>query len=215
MKTLVVGCDASGKSTFIEGINGRHGDVFAESTQTARAQEFKRKYFGHPVDAEFIDARESMYLDLSGSSMKRVMELEGSGLDTITSDSSLVTRLSHAVMREVRLGVVVSDEEVISKWANNDVADPKEIPDIAVLTSPPFSVIVERMRARQAAGDRMESFVGFNSLDFLEAYHDRWEAFFPRLVDSVPLLISVDTSQVSVGESIDVYSQMRQEMETK
>lgn len=215
MKTLVVGCDASGKSTFIEGVHKHHGDVFAESTQTTRAQDFKRKYFGHPIDAEFVDAREAMYLDLSGSSMRRVMELERSGLCTVTSDSSLVTRLSHAVMREVKLGVVVSDEEIISKWVSNDVADPKEIPDIAVLTSPPFSVIVERMRSRQAGGDRMESFVGFNSLDFLEAYHDRWETLFPRLVDSVPLLISVDTSQVSVGESIDVYSQMRQEMETK
>lgn len=209
MRSLAVGCDASGKSTFIEAVHGRFGDVYAESTRSDLAVQFKEKYFGRAIDEEYVDARESLYLELSRCSLLHEQMLEEDGRNVITSDSGLVTRISHSVMREVRFGRSTSDDEVIGRWSEEEKMTIGTTPDIAVLTAPPFQVIVDRIKTRQAAGDCHEAFMGFNSLDFLEAYHARWNVVFPQLLEVIPRLLIIDTSIISVSESLEAYAESR------
>jgi thymidylate kinase len=208
MKTLVVGCDASGKSTLINAISRTYGDTFTESTQSKEAREFKLKYHNTPLSTRIIDEREQMYLKLSALSHKAELQIRESGSNIVTSDCSLVTRLSHGVMREVMFGKKISDDEIIGRWCDDEAVISMP-PDLGVLASPPFRTILDRIRARQSAGDQLESFRGFNSVEFLDAYNRRWKSVFPELVSIIPATMIIDTSVYSPEEAVGQYDEIR------
>lgn len=193
----------------LEAVRGRFGDTVGESSTSEKARDFKRRNFGREIDAEFIDEREALYLELSSVALARMDVLQNLGKDVITSDSSLVTRLSHNVMREVRLGKPLDVDKVVSDWRTDESVVGAAPPDMLVLACPPFSVVQERIEARQRAGDKLESFVGFNSLDFLHAYRDGWRRVLPTLLDHIPVALEIDSSVTSVTESVEMYSEAR------
>lgn len=62
VNTLVVGCDASGKSTMLNAIHDAYGDEIIEVTSTEESRKFKIDHLQTLIDANFINKRENLYL---------------------------------------------------------------------------------------------------------------------------------------------------------
>lgn len=196
----------------IEAIHGRFGDHFVESTSSEDARAFKARNTNRDIDGPYIDERESLYLNLSRRTLITMRDMINAGHNVVTSDSTLVTRLSHNVMRAVRLGENIPDDVIIRDWRVDEDTEFTQPPDIVVLTSPPITTIENRIVQRQVMGMRDEQFYGFNALDFLDAYRDRWEQIVPRLSSVIPCLLQIDTSVVSIDESIERYAMIRNQL---
>ena len=72
MRTLVVGCDASGKSSLVEGISGRYGDIAFEATSTDESRRFKHDNLDTLIDDELVNEREDLYMRLSRTVLGRL-----------------------------------------------------------------------------------------------------------------------------------------------
>lgn len=205
MKTLVVGCDASGKSTILDGIQKEWGDSLGESTSSAEATIFREANYSRTIDAEYIDQREALYLKLS----HQALLVTNSIPNVVTSDSSLVTRVSHSVMRSVITEPFADNGSVVSAWQNDERSIDANPVDIFVLTHADTSVIRDRMIQRQQAGDKFEHFWGFNSQVFLEAYQQRWKSIIHDLARTSYSCILLDTGTTSPEECINRYGALR------
>lgn len=206
LKTLVLGCDASGKSTFLDGVRETYGDTLGEMSRSEEAQTFKKNSLTRLVDPEFINQRESMYLRLTHQAL---INMHKSGDNIITTDSSLVTRLSHNVMRDVIGAKSLDDERIIEEWQKDEMIADVSSPDIIVFTHAPFTVIRNRIIERQKAGRKDEVFWGFNSPFFLESYQERWHKMVQKLSETAFTCLSIDTTKNSPEESIEFYDQIR------
>lgn len=207
VRTLVVGCDGSGKTTLLEGIRSVWGDTVGESTQTPEAREFRRSTHRRVVDAESINQRETLYLDLSRKALESMLLIEGS--DVITSDSSLVTLTSHATMRMVIGEPHLSNQEIIELWQESERVVGADAPDLFVLLRAKSSTIRDRIVQRQEAGDTLEEFWGFNAPFFLDAYQKRWQGVFQELAQASYRVITYDTGSISVDMCLEHYGQQR------
>src|SRR3989344_3749127 len=157
---LVAGIDGSGKSTFLEQL-GLLEYIVHEPTVTPMARNFKQASLNRLLDSDFISERESLYLGLNDKFDASIRESLENGRKVATSGNTLVTLLSHTVMR-----AIVSDSQpegitksVINQWLSADCFKPEAL----VLVHAPESVILERILERQRSGDRAEEFWGFNS----------------------------------------------------
>ncbi|HSX17005.1 MAG TPA: hypothetical protein VLH86_02790 [Patescibacteria group bacterium] len=191
MKTLVVGCDASGKSTIARRICERYGDTPVESSRSAQAVEFKAKNERRYMSAAFIDEREAFYLQLEAQEQPRTTSLGG---NVVTTNSTLVTRLSHAVMRACIGEPYLRDEEIIPLWLDDERRLGTPLPDAVILARAEPDVIRGRMLARQKSGMQGEDFWGFNSPFFLERYQQRWEGMVASLGSIGVPCLELDTS---------------------
>ena len=209
MRTLVVGCDASGKTTMLHEISERYGDIQIESTRSPRAIAFKHASFGRTVDASFVDERESLYLSLGEEVMRQTNQANLASKNTVSSDATLVTRLSHGIMRTLIQDSSFSNDAIVGKWREDEEKYGISIPDVVILTSPPFEIIKERMIQRQKSGQKHEEFKGFNSLHFLEAYYNGWLSVFSTISEMVHSSVIIDTSLITPQESLEVYAQYR------
>lgn len=205
METLVVGCDASGKSTFCEAVQLTWGDTMAESTRSEEASRFKREHHRSVIDAELIDERERLYLKLSHQALIQAQTIEG---NYISSDSSLVTRLSHSAMRQVITEPYLTNEEVIEAWQSDLEAAQSTPPDILVHTHADAPVLLSRMRQRQAT-DSLEHFWGFNSPLFLDVYQKRWKEVIGILSHTSLDCVSLDTGTTSIEKCLVQYGEAR------
>lgn len=205
MKTLVVGCDASGKSTLLDSVRATYGDTFAESTRSEEASRFRNANFKRVIDGEFISQRENLYLKLSQLALINERGLPG---NIITSDSSLVTRLSHSTMRQVICEPYLNNSSVIKAWQEDQKRAGSETPDIFALTHADSLVITERMRKRQIT-DNHEQFWGFNSPLFLEVYQERWRQVITELSNASLTCISLNTGTLSINECLEHYVDVR------
>lgn len=204
MKTLVIGCDGSGKSSFVEGINYEFGDFVLESTLSDEAKNFKSANLRAPVNEGFIDARENLFLGLS---QKAMVEISSKKIENVvTTSSSLVTRVSHSVMRKIICVEADSDEAIIQKWLEEEA----ELPDIVVLTFAPAEVILDRIAERQERGDRGEAFWGFNSPFFLNSYQERWKKVTSHLANLSLACVEINTSRESILGSVERYGKVRE-----
>ena len=109
MRTLSVGCDASGKSTFVQAVHEMYGDSAVESTSTNRSRTFKQANLSTPIDSSYIDEREQIYLELTSDVMSKIKNSKD--VSYIGTDASLVTRLSHDAML---LCIVTGKPELLS-----------------------------------------------------------------------------------------------------
>jgi thymidylate kinase len=130
--------------------------------------------------------------------------------NVVTTDASLVTRLSHNAMRGIIGAKSLNDEEIINEWQNDEKLVNAASPDIIVFTYAPFTVIRNRISERQQAGRFEEKFWGFNSPYFLESYQERWHAMIQKLSDAAFTCLSIDTTKTTPTESIEKYDIIRQ-----
>lgn len=213
--TLILGRDASGKSTLLNGIQEKYGDSLTEAATTKPVRSFKRRHLETVVDLGFVDARERLYLGLclSRSSLKARSEALLRGNVTTTSDS-LVTRVSHQVMRSiVSEHESFSAERAVDQWQDDIIRTSSRAPDLIAMTYVPCEVANSRMRERQEAGMVEERFWGFNSPFFLERYQT-------ALVDTLRCIgseglattVCIDTSDRTISETLDAYSDAREQV---
>lgn len=170
-EVLVVGVDASGKSTLLEGLVSL-GYSQHECTGTPEVHEFKSINLSTPLDADYIDARQRMFLQLCATSRTELDYRKNMGEWVATTDNSLVTLLSHTVMRQV-VSIVSSPsqhKEVVHDWLDNE----RELPEVVGFTYASLETIRNRILIRQRQGNKSERFWGFNSLLFLGRYQDAW-----------------------------------------
>lgn len=206
MKTLVVGCDASGKSTFLENVAATYNDVVGESSRSEQAQLFKLNSLSRLVDGEFINEREALYLELSHQALITMAALEQ---DVVTTDSSLVTRLSHNVMRQVIGEQSLSNTDIIDAWLSDEILASAAQPDIFVLTHAAPSTIRGRILSRQKTGDTSEKFWGFNSPYFLDAYQERWLGLFSDLSTASFNCLVLNTDTETPEDMLSTYDGIR------
>lgn len=206
MRTLVIGCDASGKSTLMAGVHERFGDNVIESSKTTGALAFKMANLDRPIDEEFINEREAFYLKIEHQD---AADLSTDNANTITANSSLVTRFSHNIMRRC-LGLhSYTDQDIIRLWEREEASVNLQPPAIIALTHAPIDVIKQRIIARQRAKRKDEKFWGFNSPFFLEQYQQGWLRVLPALGATGTRCIQLDTSRLSPSQSIERYSGVR------
>ena len=205
---LCVGIDASGKSTLLDGLSSSFGYDIVEPTSSPEARGFKSRTIDTAVDASIIDEREQIYLrlnDLFAVSIEACMEEDARIAST---GSHLVTRLSHMVMKRT-IGENVSrhgEKEVLLDWVDSSRVQPEAI----TLTHAPFEVIRGRILSRQAEGDVLERFWGFNSMLFLENYQDAWHVVLDEIsqetdIDSFSFDTSEDTPTQMLSRFADGY----------
>lgn len=201
MKTLVLGCDASGKSSFLSGVSNKFDIQAIEATSSPEAKAFKLDTLDTPIYERLIEQRENTYLRLS----EFAISSEARGCDIITTSSTLVTRISHNVMRSVIGLTSLPNKTIINKWIDKE--EIFSLPDALVLVHAPIDVIVSRISNRQKSGNKSEKFWGFNSIMFLSQYQECLKdiaELIPGFL-AIPTL-TIDTSRVSPNESIDKFS---------
>lgn len=208
MKTLVVGCDASGKSTLLAGIHQRYGDVVRESTRSEEGLAFKRANIDRRIEGSFIDEREAFYLDIE----RQERDMGRNCPDIATTNASLITRLSHDVMRRCIGLTGGDDEEIIDRWFDDEEGADTPRPDIIAFTYAPFPTIRARIIERQQAGMRDERFWGFNSPFFLERYQERWRRLMPALAERGLRYAAFDTAAEAPEQIMEQYAALRHEI---
>lgn len=168
---LVVGVDASGKSTFLSSLAEQCGYFVVEPTATPRAKVYKHQTAASLISQQLVDEREAIYLELNQQFAIRLNESRSQTRLATTGDS-LVTRLSHAVMRRVAgIDSDVLPAKCTEIWLDSNGSKPEAI----VLTHAPFETIWDRLTQRQAAGAQHEEFWGFNAPFYLRAYQEEWK----------------------------------------
>lgn len=208
MKTLVVGCDASGKSTLLAGIHRRYGDAIRESTRSDVGLAFKRANIDRRIDGSFIDEREAFYLDIE----RQERDIARDYPDIATTNATLITRLSHDVMRRCIGLAGYDDEDIISRWFDDEEDAGTPRPDIIAFTYAPFATICARIVERQQAGMQDERFWGFNSPFFLERYQERWRRLMPALGECGLCYVTFDTAIETPEQIMTGYATVRHEI---
>ena len=207
MRTLVVGCDASGKFTLLNTIHQSYGDIVIESTSTDESRAFKHASLNRLVDADFISERERLYMGLAKASLEfvRTNAIE----DFVSTDGALVTRLSHAVMHRSIGGDSFTPDDIVADWLSDEAESGVQLPDIVALTHAPFPAIVDRISIRQRGGQKDEKFWGFNSPFFLNHYQEAWKSTLPALARAGFTCLAFDTTLHTPAEMIDEYRRTR------
>lgn len=191
MKTLVVGSDATGKSTIVRTIREAYGCAPIESSRSIEALAFRASHLKTPIDRTFLDIREQFYLLLEAVDQPKTLKIKG---DIVTTNSTLTTRLSHAVMRTCIGEPAADDDTLIAQWQNDEQRFGTPLPDNIILTRAEPDIIRQRIIARQQAGARDEDFWGFNAPFYLERYQSRWEGILPALGNLGIHCTTIDTS---------------------
>ena len=207
MRTLVLGCDASGKSTLLNSIQKNYGDHLVESTSTPESRAFKLASLDTPVDEEYIGRRETLYLKLSRDILSRA---SSSGVSYVSTDATLVTRVSHDVMRRAISLPGRNNIDLVRAWQSDEQELSIGAPDIIAFMHAPFGVIKQRISARQQNGQPEEKFWGFNSPFFLEAYQERWLDMTADLGRLGFRCLTLDSSLVSPEDQLAAYDEVRQ-----
>lgn len=208
MRTLVVGCDASGKSSLVEGISGRYGDIAFEATSTDESRRFKHDNLDTLIDDELVNEREDLYMRLSRTVLGR-LAMSSTADSYIGTDSTLVTRLSHNVMRRCIGGKAIEYDKLVEQWVKDEAEFGLAPPNIVAITYAPFDLIRSRIQARYDNGDKDEKFWGFNSPFFLEKYQNAWLEVREYLPQAGISCISFDTSLATIEDSLSVYATVR------
>lgn len=164
---LVFGIDASGKSTFMKGLQTALGYTTLEPTSSNEAKAFKAENLDAPLTIELVDERQRIFLDLNKRFDAQITnELERNNV--ATSGSTLITNLSHAVMRRVIRHDKLFIPDIVGQWSESATITP----DTIVLTHAPINVVEKRIIDRQNADMKGEQLLGFNSLYFLSRYQE-------------------------------------------
>ena len=205
MKTLVMGCDASGKSTLVRAIYEKYGDYTVESSTAVEALAFKQANTGRVIDAPFINDREAFYLSLERAEQQAQASIKG---NLITTNSLLITLLSHGAMRQCIGEPYTATHTIVDQWLNDETKN-GVVPDIIVHVFAADAIIGQRIRERQRSGVVGEEFWGFNSPFFLSHYQRK----LGKAADILALrglnVLSVDTGQCKADFTFRQYAKFR------
>jgi thymidylate kinase len=199
---LVLGVDASGKSTFLKGLHDRLGFTVLEPTSSPEAKAFKAEHMDEPLDIDLVKKRQRLFNDLNISFDQKIIEKNEYNNVAATS-SSLITNVSHAVMRRVVGDEAISISQVIDEWNESTSAKPDQV----VLMRAPIDTIRQRILNRQKAGMVGEKLVGFNSLFFLRYYQDALEET-AEAISSDYDVVSFDSSTSSSKAILNAYKRL-------
>lgn len=202
---LALGVDASGKSTFLRGVQDRLGYLAIEPTSTEKAKRFKAAHSEQPIDMQLVRKRHALFREINFSLGLRINE-ELERANVATSGLRLVTDISHGVMAKIVGQKELSVPRIVDKWMSEDIA----IPDTVVFVHAPISVIHDRILRRQRRGQVGEQLAGFNSLYFLRHYQDALHETFESL--SGVRKFEHDTSMNQASELIDRYEAANAEL---
>lgn len=199
-RTLVVGVDASGKSTFLKLLSDYGGFHTIEPTATPEVRAFKQETLNTPVTLELINRREALFIELNKMFAEHVVT---SGLDHYaTTGSALVTLISHSLMRKVFGHDHLTGATLLDAWGATDDITPSEI----IMIHAPGDVILSRIKARQEAGAIIEQFWGFNSPHFLIHYQAEMKSFLPGISEALQIpYLALDSSALSPAEMLERY----------
>lgn len=198
---LVVGIDASGKSTFTDGLALRFGYTVLEPTSTPEARDFKAQTIDTPITMPLVAQREAIYAGLNDGFGQAISRILANGSPVASTGNLLVTKLSHAVMKQVVSEHAKPSDHLrpVYDW----VAEPYNHPDRFCFTHAPFKAIRQRISERQQAGDALERFWGFNSIYFLGRYQDAWHEAIEIIGNETDIgCLSMDTSQLTPEEML-------------
>jgi hypothetical protein len=202
--TLVLGVDASGKSTFLHGVQDTLGYHVLEPTSTVEARSFKSVYGDRPLSPTIVDKRQQLFRSLNDA-FDHTIALERVDNNVATTGSRLVTDISHAVMRRIMIDEPVSVTQIIDQWHDST----SSIPDHIVLMHAPMDTIKQRIIDRQLAGVMGEKLLGFNSLYFLDHYQDTLQDTLNELSYDYST-VQFDSSVLPPQQIIDAYAHRTQ-----
>ena len=205
--TLTLGVDGSGKSTFLKGLADNLGYSVIEPTSSPEARLFKLANIDNPVDSDFVNKRENIFLRLNRDFDTQIRSIQETNSLIATTGNGFVTQVSHGVMRSiVDTNHSRSINDIVADWADSDMLKPATV----VLIHAPATTIRERILARQEDGDVAERFWGFNSPHFLTLYQD-------GLMEAVEALgrftsirhYNLDSQVLTPREMLEVYKQLQ------
>ena len=200
---LTLGIDGSGKSTFMNGLNTQLGYAVLEPTSSPEAKRFKAAHLGKPIDLAYIQERQQLFTGLNEQFDEHIREALAEG-DVAASGTTLVTNISHAVMRQIVTGREYSTEAIVNTWTESGSLQP----DTVVLTYAAMDTIEDRLVERDKAGIVGEKLLGFNSLYFLARYQDALHTAVD-LIDQDRPVLRVDSSVVHSAEhAIEQYKSL-------
>lgn len=202
--TLVLGTDGSGKSTFLHGLQDGLGYGVLEPTSSDEARTFKHANIDVPVNDAFVDDREGIFLRLNQSFDAQIAAMQESVPRIATTGNSLVTLVSHGVMRNlINARNRRPIDDIVTEWAATDSLKPANV----VLVHAPQATIQQRIVARQEDGKTDERFWGFNAPYFLAGYQDGLH----EAINTLAMLTtirhqSLDSTALNPDEMIDVFT---------
>lgn len=180
------------------------GLSFIEPTTTPDARSFKAAHIGVPVNAAFVDRREQLFLGLNQQFDAHIDGLISQKKDVVTTGSSLITKVTPALMRVIVGGnSTPSITHTVASWLED--SDTLK-PDHLTLVYAPDEVITERIRNRQKQGDSLERSWGFNAPHFLSRCQDTWQEVLSIIGEQsdIPTL-ALDSSQMQPVQMIEAY----------
>ena len=196
---LVIGIDASGKSTFMHGLESNLGYTVLEPTASAEAKAFKSEHLGKPLTDELVLERQSLFTRLN-TQFDAHITAQQEHSNVATSGSRLVTNISHAVMRSIIGDRPVPVAAIVSDWNESQTVRP----DSVVFMHAPMDTIKARILERQERGVSGEQLLGFNSLHFLTRYQDALMQTYDAL-DSDLTTLEFDSSRTSIDTAIQTF----------
>ncbi|MBP6961920.1 hypothetical protein KBB49_00070 [Candidatus Saccharibacteria bacterium] len=202
---LVVGIDGSGKSTFLSNLADGMGFTVLEPTSDEEAKKFKQATIDTPVTEEIVNQREAIYTRLNSLYARDVSKRIKNGEKVACTGNSLVTGLSHSVMRQV-IGCDMRDHhtKTVVNWVNVS----SDLPGAIAFTYAPFNTIIARIIERQRDGQDLERFWGFNSPLFLGIYQDAWHQAIATIREHTDIAcIEFDTSVLSPEKMLEIFKQ--------
>jgi thymidylate kinase len=200
---LVLGIDASGKTSFLNALPKRPGLKVLEPAQTETAQEFRRKTFKLNITPELIESRRKMFLSLNVADEGLVKSLLKDGFKVATSGGELVTNISHEIMLSYTLNQDQNIESTTKEWlANSEIIKP----DLIVFLYADDAVIKKRNDDR-ANLDLYEAPIGFNNPEFLSLYQKSWFKVLEIVAREAGIrILSYDTGKLRPSEIADLFS---------
>lgn len=200
--TLVLGTDGSGKSTFLNELQKRRDFSILEPTSTKEAQAFKRNSKNSFVDEALVDCREEIYMKLNFEFDRLIKSKLESGNKIATTGNSIVTLVSHALMRSIVACKEKNVHMLVERWLEIDHARPNKL----ILVHASDQIIRERILDRQQRGDLAERFWGFNSLHFLSLYQDVLHQTIEKISEATSIKgIKLDSGFLSPHEMVLEY----------
>lgn len=200
--TVVLGIDGSGKSNLLRDFEQKLGYSVLEPSADSAARQFKTDHLQTPLHDALIDERELLYAGLNKVFDKQIGRRLQRG-NVATSGSTLVTAMSHAVMRSVIGGPDYDTDAIVEQWSTT----PGPKPDNIVLVHAPMEVIQARIAKRQQQGDQTEVFWSYNAPFYLNQMQQGLGALANSLETIVGYDVErIDTSIIPKGAAIEMYS---------
>lgn len=176
---LVMGADACGKTTFLNGLGDSAYDTSVEVIEprgTTEIRQFHRDTHLIPIDRDFIELRQTTFMSVHSQIAEGLDSTDRNTL-IATSAHPAITYVAHRTMLETIGEPTTSFDDCV----NEALARGAFTPDHIVLLEAPIETITTRINERIEKGDKDEVLWGFNSLFYLELYQKALTKLYEHL----------------------------------